>query len=294
MKFQNFKTPISFLFILFLNGWIFSQDANPFQFYNQNGNKISFEKMVRHLVKYDVILFGENHDNSINHWLELRVAKALYLKRGKDLILGAEMFERDNQQQVNKFLNGGIISKDLKDSMRLWSNHYTDYHPLLEFAKENKLEFIATNIPRKYASQVYKQGLESLESLSPIEKSMMMKLPIEVSMETPGYSEMLEMMVDHDQNVGFNFVAAQAVKDATMAESIYQKLTSNKLFLHFNGNYHSKEYGGIYWYLKKTNPELKIAVISLFETDGVKNDWKKEAKLTEFNLVIPSDMTKTY
>lgn len=250
--------------------------------------------MVNQLVNYDVVLFGENHDNSINHWLELQLTKALYSKKGKDLILGAEMFERDNQSQLNAFLAGELKEKDLKDSIRLWNNYTTDYHPLIDFAKNHHLKFIATNIPRKYASQVYKEGLKSLDFLPANEKKWMMKLPVIVDMETPGYTEMLEMMFGHVEEGGINFVAAQAVKDATMAESILDYWSQGKLFLHYNGNYHSKEYGGIYWYLKKQNPHLKIAVISVFESEENSVSLPKEAKLTEFNVVIPSDMTKTY
>lgn len=283
-----------FLLLTFPLSFVFSQNATAYQFYTKKGKKVKFERMVNQLLKYDVVLFGENHDNSINHWLELQLTKALYSKKGKDLILGAEMFERDNQSQLNAFLAGELKEKDLKDSIRLWNNYTTDYHPLIDFAKTHHLKFIATNIPRKYASQVYKEGLKSLDFLPANEKKWMMKLPVIVDMETPGYPEMLEMMFDHMEEAGINFVAAQAVKDATMAESILHHWSQGKLFLHYNGNYHSKEYGGIYWYLKKQNPHLKIAVISVFESEENSISLPKDAKLTEFNLVTPSDMTKTY
>ena len=79
------------------------------------------------------------------------------------------------------------------------------------------------------------------------------------------------MMGDHADDLKvMNFISAQAVKDATMAESIFKSLESGKTFIHYNGNYHSKEYGGIYWYLKQKNPNLKIAVISVFESESPK------------------------
>lgn len=79
------------------------------------------------------------------------------------------------------------------------------------------------------------------------------------------------MMGDHADDLKvMNFISAQAVKDATMAESIINNLEPGKTFVHYNGNYHSKEYGGIYWYLKQRNPNLKIAVISVFESQTPK------------------------
>lgn len=272
-----------------------SQNFKAFQFYNQKGKQINTEKLVKDLSQYDVVLFGEHHNNSIIHWLELKITKELYKQKGGKLILGAEMFERDNQTQLNQYLKGEILAKNLKDSVRLWNNYETDYKPLLDFAKDKNIEFIATNIPRKFASLVAKNGLESLNSLSDNDKKDIAKLPISVTLETPGYEEMKTMMMEHAGDKAMNFVAAQAVKDATMAESISNNLKSNYTFLQFNGDYHSKEFGGIYWYLKQKNPNLKIAVISVFESSESNLDQPtKDYKPTTFNLVIPEDMTKTY
>src|SRR5690606_20202403 len=189
----------SLLFSVFVLQFIFlgAQELKPFQFYNQKGKEVKFEKIVYDLANYDIVLFGEHHNNSINHWLQLQLTKSLYEKKKSNLILGAEMFERDNQSQLNDYLSGKLDEKILKDSMRLWNNFATDYKPLVDFAKEKNLNFIATNIPRRYASIVAKKGLDSLNSVTDKEKSYMMKLPVEVTLETPGYPEMKEMMGDH-------------------------------------------------------------------------------------------------
>lgn len=272
-----------------------AQEAQPFKFYNKKGKEVKFDKIVNDLANYDIVLFGEHHNNSINHWLQLQLTKALYEKKKNNLVLGAEMFERDNQSQLNDYLSGTLNEKALKDSMRLWNNFTTDYKPLVDFAKSNQLEFIATNIPRRYASIVAKKGIDSLNTVTTKEKSYMMKFPVEVTLDTPGYPEMLEMMGDHAGPNAMNFVAAQAVKDATMAESIYANFKAGQLLLHYQGDFHSKQYGGIFWYLKKLNPDLKIAVISVFESEDDKLPLTKEDFIpTEYNLVLPTDMTKTY
>lgn len=289
------KKSLFILFAVFGMAFSFGQNGISYQLYNKKQKKVSFTKMAKDLSKYDVVLFGEYHDNSMNHWLQLQLTKALYNTKKENLILGAEMFERDNQRQLNQYLNGEIEAKVLKDSMRLWNNHFTDYHPLVDFAKSNHIEFIATNIPRRYASQVARNSLKSLDTLQTHEKKYMMKLPVEFDLETPGYSEMKDLLGEHAGSNIDNFIAAQAVKDATMAESIFENHKKGQLFLHFQGNYHSKEYGGIYWYLKKLNPDLKIAVISVFLSDDDRLRLPKENLIpTEYNLVIPEDMTKTF
>lgn len=280
---------------IFQLSFVMAQETKPFQFYNQKGKTVKFDKMIKDLANYDVVFIGEHHNNSINHWLQLRITKALFDQKNGQLTLGAEMFERDNQTQLNDYLSGKLDEKVLKDSMRLWQNFTTDYKPLVDFAKDKKLKFIATNIPRRYASIVAKKGLDSLNTVTEKEKSWMMKLPVEVTLDTPGYPEMKEMMGDHAGPNAMNFVSAQAVKDATMAESIFKNLEKGKLFIHYNGDYHSKQYGGTVWYLKKLNPELKIAVISVFESESDELPLPTEDFIpTEYNLVFPADMTKTY
>ncbi|WP_449398779.1 ChaN family lipoprotein [Chryseobacterium wanjuense] len=273
-----------------------AQNFKAYQFYDQKGKEIKPEKLVKELAEYDVVFFGENHNNSINHWLQLKITEGLYEKKNGQIILGAEMFERDNQTQLNQYLNGKFDAKTLKDSARLWNNYATDYKPLVDFAKAKKLNFIATNIPRKYASQTAKEGLESLNNLSEKEKTYIAQLPIKVTLDTPGYPEMKTMMGDHaDGTKVMNFISAQATKDATMADSILKNFQPGKTFIHYNGNYHSKEFGGIYWYIKQKNPNLKMAVISVFESENPELKIpEKDYKPTDFNLIIPSDMTKTY
>ncbi len=283
---------------IFLTGFytLKAQNYKAYQFYDQKGKEIKTDKLVRELAKYDVVFFGENHNNSINHWLQLKITEALYEKKNGQLILGAEMFERDNQAQLDQYVEGKIDAKTLKDSARLWNNFSTDYKPLVDFAKNKKLKFIATNIPRRYASQTAKEGIESLNALPEKDKVNMAELPIKVTLETPGYPEMKTMMGEHaDGTKVMNFISAQAIKDATMAESILKNYESGKTFIHYNGNFHSKEFGGIYWYIRQKNPNLKMAVISVFESENPELKVpEKEYIPTNFNLIIPADMTKTY
>lgn len=295
-KIQDKMKNILITILLFIFCSLKAQDFKSYQFYTQKGKEIKTDKLISELSDYDVVFFGENHNSSINHWLQLKVTEALYQKKNGQLILGAEMFERDNQSQLNQYLNGSFDAKKLKDSARLWTNFPTDYQPLVDFAKAKKLNFVATNVPRRYASQTAKEGLESLNNLPEKDKAYIAQLPVKVTLETPGYPEMKAMVGDHaDGTKTMNFIAAQAIKDATMAESILKNLKSGKTFIHYNGNYHSKEFGGIYWYIRQKNPNLKMAVISVFESEDPELKIpEKDYKPTDFNLVIPADMTKTY
>ena len=81
----------------------------------------------------------------------------MFADKQKQLIIGAEMFERDQAEIMKNYLNGSLDEKEFEKQMRLWNNYKTDYKPLLNFAKEHKINYVATNVPRRYASLLYKR-----------------------------------------------------------------------------------------------------------------------------------------
>ena len=266
-----------------------AQDKKAYQIFDKNGKKTSYEKLLKAGEKADVVLFGEYHDNSVVHWLQLEFTKDLAQK--KDLVLGAEMLEADNQTQVNQYLKGEINQKQLDSSARLWKNYKTDYKPLVDFAKEKKINFIATNVPRRYASLVFKKDLVALDSLSAQEKSWIAPLPIEFDINLPGYKSMMGMQGGH---AGEKMPKAQAIKDATMAYFINKNRKENSVFIHYNGTYHSDNFEGINWYLRKLDAGIKIVTIATVEQKDISKLEAEHYNKADFILVIDEDVTKTY
>lgn len=261
----------------------------PTRFLPKRAKKTTYAKLLRQAAKSEVVLFGEYHDNSVVHWLELELAKDLATKT--PLTLGAEMFEADNQLQLNAYLANKITQKELDSTARLWPNYKTDYKPLVDWAKEKSLPFIATNVPRKYASLVYKKGLEVLLELTEQEKTWMAPLPIFYDANLPGYANMLAEMGGHG---GENLPKAQAIKDATMAYFIEKNLPKKGVFLHYNGTYHSDNFEGIGFYLKRALPELKIITISTVTQADLNALAPENVSKADFILVIDEDVVKTY
>ena len=283
------RKSIVFLLITTYATLMFSQNKPAYKLYNAKGNKVSYKRMLKKMKKCDVILFGEHHNNPIAHWLQYETT--IDLSKQRELTLGAEMFEADNQLQLNNYLNGEINQKEFDTVARLWSNYATDYKPLVDFAKKNKLKFIATNIPRRYASLVFKGGFKGLNGLTSNEKSWIAPLPILYDATLPGYVKMKEMMGGHG---GDKLPKAQAVKDATMAHFILKNIEKDKLFIHYNGSYHSDNYEGINWYLKQKNKNINIVTVTIVEQENLKV-FKKENKLrADYIIVVPPTMTKTY
>ncbi len=264
-----------------------AQDKPAYVLYNTKGKKVKYKKMIKQLDQADIILFGEYHNDPIAHWLQLEVTQSL--APNNDLILGAEMFETDNQQVLNDYLTGRIDQAALDTLARLWDNYPTDYAPLVNFAKANQLPFIATNIPRRYASRLFRQGISSLENLDDEEKAWMTPIPFTFDITLPGYQAMLDMGGGNE-----DFPKAQAIKDATMAHFILKNYQKEATFLHFNGTYHSDNYEGILWYLKQAAPNLSYATISMVLQKDIKKLDKEHLGKADFIICVPENMTRTY
>jgi uncharacterized iron-regulated protein len=282
------RTKFLSLLLLFANV-LQAQDKKAFQLFDKNGKKVSYDKLLKASLKTQVVLFGEYHNNSVSHWLQLELTKDVAAKT--PLVLGAEMIEADNQTQLNQYLKGEIDQKKLDSTARLWKNYPTDYKPLVDFAKDNNFDFIATNIPRRYASMVSKKGFEALETLKSEEKTWIAPQPIPYDASLPGYVEMMKMMGDHTSP---NMPKAQASKDATMAYFINKNLKANSVFIHYNGTFHSDNFDGINWYLKTYNPTIEIVTISTVEQKDISKLEKENYNKADFILVIDEDVTKTY
>jgi uncharacterized iron-regulated protein len=278
------------LLLAFIIGFgVAAQEKKAYQLFDKNGKKVNYSKLLKAAEKAQIVLFGEYHNNPISHWLQLELTKDIAEK--KAVILGAEMIEADNQKQLDQYLKDEINQKQLDSTARLWPNYKTDYKPLVDFAKENKRPFIATNIPRRYASIVFKKGFEGLENLTLEEKSWIAPLPILYDATLPGYVNMMKMMGDHTSP---NMPKAQAIKDATMAYFILKNREENAIFIHYNGTYHSDNFEGIYWYLKKTAPNLEVLTIATIEQKEINKINTEEYNKADYILVIDEDVTKTH
>lgn len=280
---------IIFSLLVILSFTAAAQKKQPYTLYNAKGRKVSYEKMLKFIADKDILLFGEYHNNAIAHWLQLEVTKDL--KEKCDLVLAAEMFEQDNQEALDLYLAGSIRQKQLDSMARLWKNYPTDYAPLVNFAKENKIAFAASNVPRRYASMVSKGGFAVLDTLPAKEKAWIAPLPIAYDAELPGYKKMIEMMGGHG---GENLPKAQALKDATMAHFMLKYYQPGSLLIHYNGAYHSDFYDGLNWYLKKQNPSLKIATISTVSQKNIHKLSAEHLGRADFIICVDEDMTNTY
>lgn len=273
-----------------------AQQKPAYQLFDAKGKQLTYKKAFKQVRKADILFFGEQHNDPIGHWLTLEILKDLIEERGAEhLLFGLEMFETHQQTALDGYMEGSLDAKTLVSEHNMWKNFRTDYQPLLDLCKEHDISVIATNIPRKYARMVSREGQESLTSLPGEEQALIAPLPFPVDYDLPSYARMKDMLAGHGGGMKAEyFIAAQASKDATMAHRILQHYMPGKLFYHLNGAYHSDDKEGIIWHIRQQQPDLNIANISVVVQADISDLEAEHAGKADVVIVVPENMTKTY
>lgn len=270
-----------------------AQTKAAYAIFTSEGEETDYGKMLKALNKADIIFIGETHNCPIAHWMEYEITSDIIRKSPKGLVLGAEMFESDDQLLVDEYTAGVISSDKFENEAKLWDNYWTDYAQLLYLAREHSLKFVATNIPRRYASYVKDNGLEALQGLSDDAKALMAPLPIpyEQTSQDDAMFGFMQLMGGKEGEKSY-YAEAQAIKDATMAWFIAQNF--DKKFIHYNGNFHSDNKGGIIPFLEQYLPGKSIVTICSARQDSVKNLDKENQGRADFIIVAPTDFPMSY
>lgn len=272
---------------------VLAQVKQAYSLFDVKGKSISYEKMLKACSNADFVFFGEIHNNTLAHWLELQILKDLHTEK-PNVVMGLEMFEMDDQLIINEYLTKLIDEKQFLAEVKLWDNYKSDYRPLIEFARSNEIKVVATNVPRRYANVVYKKGLQALDSLPDETKALMAPLPISVDYTLPNYKAMVDGMGHHAGGSAENLVASQALKDATMAHNIANNYEEGQVFYHVNGAFHSQDKQGIVSYLTQAKPNLNVVTLHVVEQDDLDRLNPSNFGKADIIICIAKDMIKSY
>lgn len=262
--------------------------------FDKSGKEISYGELIKNISGYDVVFIGEMHNCPITHWLEFEIVRSLYDLHHNDLMIGEEMFEAENQLIIDEYMQGKITMDRFEKEVRLWGNYETDYAPVVSFAKGHGIPFIATNIPRRYANSVSKDGLPALETFSEEAKKYMAPLPIHFEYDEVESKEafgMMSMFGGKKNNMQY-MSQAQAMKDATMAWFIAKNI--KRKFVHINGSYHTDFKGGIIPYLLQYKPNTSIVTIVSVRQESIDKLSDENKERADFYICIPEDMVTSY
>ena len=288
--------------VLVLLGITFSVSAQglsekDFKIFDRNGKPAVLIDVSNALANADVVFIGEQHDDATAHHLQFDIFKTAFEKYGKSrpILLSMEMFERDAQTVVDEYLQDIINEPNFISAARVWNNYKTDYRPLVEFAKTNKLPVIAANAPRRYVNLVSRKGREALNQLTPQAKTWLAPLPYAAASKE--YAAKFAALMGGTMAHGLNLLDSQSLWDATMADSIARALNSNKnaLVVHLNGGFHSENRLGAVEHLLKYNPKARVIVLTIKSADNFPNfDAAKDANAGDFVILTDPKLPRSF
>ena len=214
--------------------------------------------------------------------------------------MSLEFFQRDVQPILDEYLSGLITEEMFLADSRPWPRYETDYRPLIEFSKQNGIDVIAANAPRRYTRRVTLHGRESLNDLDARARSTIAPLPYGEPTEAyrnqwievisgvieqegtkcgrpiprdedgePAAAHATAPAGSHD-NMG-NQLHSQVLWDATMAHSISEYLAGrpDALVLHMVGGFHVARGTGTPEHLASYRPESSSMIVMLRPVDDV-------------------------
>jgi uncharacterized iron-regulated protein len=293
----------------------------PHRVYKSGDKKFSdFEAMLAEIARADVAFVGEQHNDPATHRIERAILEGLARRRG-NVIVALEMFERDTQASLDEYLAGRLDEEDFLKGARAWPNYSTDYRPLVEFARAHRWKVIASNIPRRIAAQVSREGLNAARPDSETERKL---IAAEISCPMDDYfkrfADAMGSMKGHgDPHSGAprqegdkeaekkreearrsmleRLYYAQCVKDETMAESIaagaaqanaQDAAQSRPLVVHFNGAFHSDYRFGTASRTVRRLPKANVKVISVIPVENLDainpDEYRKRGDYVIFTL----------
>lgn len=288
--------------ILMMSVTIFAQQnasEDTFRVFDAQGNAVDLNKIIEAVGQNEVVFLGEQHDDSVAHALQFQIFKAIYEKynANRRVALSLEMVERDNQIVLDEYLQGLITEKKFMDDSRPWGNYKTDYRPLVELAKEKKLEVIAANAPRRYVNMVSRGGRQSLDALSKEAKGFLPPLPYAEASEA--YTKKFKALMGSSAEAMMgldNILSSQSLWDASMAYWVSQNLKKNKnaLVVHLNGAFHTENRLGTVEHLLKYRPKTKVLVVTMrYEEDFKTFNKEKHTGLGDFVILTDTKQPRS-
>ncbi len=249
---------------------------NHYKVYSTAKHKlVTLDDVIARMANADILFFGEEHNDTVQHSVELLLLQKLNARYPDISALSLEMFETDTQPILDEYLSGLVTEKFLVSDARAWPNYKTDYRPLIERAKAYHRPVIAANAPGRYVNLTNRESLAGLQKISAQAKAYLPPLPIDTA--TGAYYEKFsQLMGGHGSMGGMQLYQAQNLWDATMGWSIarFYKAHNGFKVLQINGGFHSEDKLGAAAQVSHYAPGIRIMNIAAYADEKFANpDW---------------------
>ncbi len=125
----------------------------------ESGLPVSFETMIRDLMRVPFVYVGEAHGSLPTHEIQARIVRALW-EQDHRLAVGLEMVPAARQEDLSQWAAGALTEDEFLRRSGWYSNwgfNFGLYRPILAFARERGIPLYALDTPREVAAQFQMQ-----------------------------------------------------------------------------------------------------------------------------------------
>jgi uncharacterized iron-regulated protein len=186
-----------------------------------DGRVLSLDNIVKDFTESRLVFVGELHDKQIYHRAQLEIIRALR-KAGAHLAIGLEMFRRDSQADLDRWVKGELNEREFeKIYYKNWNYPWPLYREIFLYAREHKIPMVGLNVPPEVTKQVAREGFDSLTA------KQRGNLPMVTCRVDPEYMAFIRRSLAMHGHGGLDFARfceAQLVWDTAMALSLLHYL----------------------------------------------------------------------
>ena len=186
-----------------------------------DGKVLSLSELAKDLVESRLVFVGEIHTYQSHHHMQLQTIRALK-KAGAPLAIGLEMFRRDSQTDLDRWVEGELSEKEFqKIYYKNWNYPWPLYRDIFLFARDHNIPMVGLNVPPEITKQVAREGFASL---SPKQRGDLPMVTCRVDPEYMAFVRRSLGMHGHGGMEFTNFCEAQLVWDTAMAWTLLRFL----------------------------------------------------------------------
>lgn len=206
-------------------GWAVSQVIDA-----STAVPVAYEEWLKRLASYDIVYLGEEHYNKHHIEAALKVLDSL-LSHGARPVIAMEMFGWDGQAALDHYLKTDSPDRTrfIQEShwIQNWGGAFEDYEPLVQFARQHRLELRALNPPKSLVRSVVKLGLAKAKE-EPLWSQWGMQA--ETIVDDPAYRDRILHQLQECHGGGTpedyeTMYEASMVRDEAMARTLVALLT---------------------------------------------------------------------
>jgi len=189
-----------------------------------DGQIVSLEDIVKDLAESRLVFVGELHTSQSHHNAQLETIRALK-KAGAPVAIGLEMFRRDSQPDLDRWVKGELREKEFEQIYyKNWNYPWPLYKDIFFYAREYKIPMVGLNVPPEVTKQVAREGFDSL---TPKQRGDLPMVTCRVDSEYLAFIRRSLAMHGHGGLDFTRFCEAQLVWDTAMAWSLLRYLEKN-------------------------------------------------------------------